>query len=62
MSSGREVDNRQAAMPHRQSYISLVPVPLIVGSAMSQCAGHRGAGSVQIRRCSIYESSDAAHD
>jgi len=49
-------------MPHRETNIPLIPVTMVIGSAVSQRACHRGAGSVQVRRCSIYESGNPAHD
>jgi hypothetical protein len=49
-------------MPHRQSDIALIPVTMVIGSAVSQRAGHGGAGSAHVQRPSVYESGNSAHD
>lgn len=49
-------------MSHCQSDIALIPVTKIVGTAVRKRARHAGAGSLQIRRRSIYETGNSAHD
>src|SRR5215469_1028153 len=61
MTCGRQVDDREPAVPHREADVTVKPITEVIRAPMSQCARHGGADALHVSRASVHESGDPAH-